>query len=74
MSIFFIFFIYVAINTLIYFNIYKISKMINLYDAPDYHRKLHKAPISNIGGLIIFFNIILIAILFLTNKDLFSDT
>ena len=74
MSIFFIFFIFVAINSLIYFNIYKISKMINLYDVPDHNRKLHKAPVSNIGGLIIFFNIILIAILLLIKKDLFSDT
>tara|TARA_B110000858_G_C17805557_1_gene477743 strand:+ start:913 stop:1932 length:1020 start_codon:yes stop_codon:yes gene_type:complete len=74
MSIFFFFLIHVAINIFIYFNFDKISKIINMYDVPDHNRKLHKLPVSNIGGLIIFFNIILIAFLFLIKKNLLSDT
>jgi UDP-GlcNAc:undecaprenyl-phosphate GlcNAc-1-phosphate transferase len=42
----------------------KISKFFNIYDIPDYKRKLHKAPVSLLGGVIIFINI-LTSILFI---------
>ena len=74
MVTFIIFFIYIIINIFIYFNFYKISKIINIYDVPDNHRKLHKAPVSNIGGLIIFFNIMLVLLLFFIKNNLFNDT
>lgn len=37
----------------------KITRLLNIYDKPDSFRKIHKKPISKIGGLIIFFTIIL---------------
>ncbi|MDC3062400.1 undecaprenyl/decaprenyl-phosphate alpha-N-acetylglucosaminyl 1-phosphate transferase [Candidatus Pelagibacter sp.] len=37
-----------------------ISNFINLFDHPDYKRKIHNKKISCIGGLFIFFNIIII--------------
>ena len=38
----------------------QISNFINLFDYPDYKRKIHNKKISCIGGLFIFFNIIII--------------
>ena len=42
----------------------KITRLLNIYDKPDSFRKIHKKPISKIGGLIIFFTIVLNIVLF----------
>ena len=34
----------------------KLSKIYNVYDYPDFHRKIHKSPIPLLGGLYIAFN------------------
>ena len=58
---FIIFFILLAlINLIIVFNFNKISLKINIYDSPDNKRKIHKKPIAAIGGILIFFNLLII--------------
>ena len=42
----------------------KITRLLDIYDKPDSFRKIHKKPISKIGGLVIFFTIVLNIILF----------
>jgi UDP-GlcNAc:undecaprenyl-phosphate GlcNAc-1-phosphate transferase len=42
----------------------KITRLLDIYDKPDSFRKIHKKPISKIGGLIIFFTIVLNIVLF----------
>ena len=45
---------------LIFFNFYKkISNYFNIYDVPDNNRKIHTTKISNIGGFILFMNILI---------------
>lgn len=63
---------------LINFNYNKISKFLNIYDYPDYKRKIHKKKIPLLGGLIIYVFIIfyLFVDFFFLNKSsflLFSD-
>ena len=52
----------ILVNLIIYLNINWITKVIKIYDLPDEERKFHKNPISNIGGFIIFVNLLLISI------------
>ena len=47
---------------LIFFN--KVSEFFNINDLPDHKRKIHKKPVPLLGGVIIFFNI-LISIIFI---------
>jgi len=42
----------------------KITRLLDIYDKPDSFRKIHEKPISKIGGLVIFFTIILNIIFF----------
>ena len=42
----------------------KITRLLGIYDKPDSFRKIHEKPISKIGGLIIFFTIVLNIVLF----------
>jgi UDP-GlcNAc:undecaprenyl-phosphate GlcNAc-1-phosphate transferase len=42
----------------------KITRLLDIYDKPDSFRKIHKKPISKIGGLIIFLTIVLNIVLF----------
>ncbi len=42
----------------------KITRLLDIYDKPDFFRKIHEKPISKIGGLIIFFTIVLNIVLF----------
>lgn len=67
-------FVCILFNFLIYLNISKISKFINIYDTPDNIRKLHKVPISSIGGLIILFNILLIIAMYFIKNNIFIDS
>lgn len=53
-----LFFVHISINIFIFiFKDYLIKK-INIYDYPDFKKKLHKKPISLIGGWILLFNLI----------------
>ena len=47
-------------SNFIFFKTYKgISNYFNIYDAPDNNRKIHISKISNIGGFVFFFNILI---------------
>jgi UDP-GlcNAc:undecaprenyl-phosphate GlcNAc-1-phosphate transferase len=46
----------------------KISKIYNLFDKPDFKRKIHKYPVPLLGGLFIILNLFLITIF---NKHIF---
>lgn len=49
-------------NFFIVFYFKRISKFINIFDIPNDNRKIHKVKVANVGGLIFFFNIIIITI------------
>tara|TARA_B100001248_G_scaffold40978_1_gene26272 strand:- start:2368 stop:3378 length:1011 start_codon:yes stop_codon:yes gene_type:complete len=44
------------LNLIIFFKISKLSKILNIYDAPDNKLKLHKKNVPIIGGIILAFN------------------
>ena len=52
----------ILINLLIFYNLNKITKIINLYDFPNQKLKLHKKKVPLIGGSIFIFNFVLIYI------------
>ena len=58
----YLFLFLVILNTLIFLNHEKITSKLNFYDLPDSERKIHKTPVSNIGGLYFLLNFILIFI------------
>ena len=60
-------FLLTIFNFLLVINYSKISKLINIYDAPDFKRKIHKYKTPLYGGLIFFLNIILYLFLLTTN-------
>lgn len=47
------------LNIICYINLEKISKIFNLYDYPDEVRKLHKNKTPLLGGIFIYFSIVL---------------
>ena len=49
----------VLLNVFILFYFSKISNYLNFFDFPDNDRKIHKNPISLLGGFIVYFNLIL---------------
>jgi len=67
-----------------YFCYEKLAKFINIYDNPDFNRKVHKKKIPTIGGLLIYFFFIFISsidyyffkifshFLYLNNKEFIS--
>jgi UDP-GlcNAc:undecaprenyl-phosphate GlcNAc-1-phosphate transferase len=57
-----LFFFIFIINLLIFLNHSKIAKIYKVYDIPDNLRKHHRHPIPLLGGLIIYFNILIIII------------
>jgi len=57
-----IIFFLVILNILIFINFEKISKKLNFFDKPTSERKIHQKPVPNIGGIIIFINIITLII------------
>ena len=62
---FFIFQILINFFLIKYFNI--IAKKINLFDIPDQIRKTHKDKVAPIGGVIVFFNLLIFLIYNLIN-------
>ena len=64
-----IFFITLIIINFLFIKNYKyLGKKINIYDLPDEKRKIHKKPVPLLGGLIIYFNILLL-IIYIFFKD-----
>ena len=64
------------INLFFIFFFKPIAKMLNCYDRPLYHRKIHKKKIANFGGFLIIVNIIIFYAILLNNgaiskKDIF---
>jgi len=53
-----LFFVHISINVLIFIFKDYLKKKINIYDYPDFKKKLHKQPIPLIGGWILLFNLI----------------
>ena len=54
----FFFIILSVINLLVFLNLQKLSKFINIYDTPDKKLKLHKKKMPILGGIILFINLI----------------
>ncbi len=59
------------VNFIFFFQLKKISKIINIYDIPDNNRKLHKNPVPLVGGILLFINFIIIILFF--NFDIEFD-
>jgi UDP-N-acetylmuramyl pentapeptide phosphotransferase/UDP-N-acetylglucosamine-1-phosphate transferase len=55
--------IYLILNTLIFINFNKISKLINIFDKPDNKLKKHKINTPLLGGVIMLFNLIVFFLL-----------
>ena len=53
----------VFINLIIFKNLKKISKFINLYDRPNKKRKIHSLPTPSIGGIILVINLLLVGLI-----------
>lgn len=53
----------ISINLIIFKNLKKISKFINLYDKPNKKRKIHSVPTPSIGGIILLINLVLVALI-----------
>ena len=68
------FFILLLILNLIFFITYpKISKILNLYDVPDFKRKIHKQKIAASGGILFYLLFILYNIeIFSFNENIFT--
>lgn len=55
-----LFFIVIILNTFFFLNLKYLSENFKIYDIPDNKRKFHKVPIPLLGGILIYFNFILI--------------
>ena len=53
LTIFFLFF-----NLILFFLVEKFSHLYGVYDYPDKKRKFHTSPVSLIGGLFIYLNLL----------------
>lgn len=60
----------ILLNVTFFFNLGKLSKFVNIYDIPDFKRKIHKKKTPQIGGIIFFFNFCLYL---LFDKFFFKD-
>lgn len=67
------FIIIIFINFLLLFYYKSISKYYNLYDYPDFKRKLHSKPIPILGGLYIQINLIIILIFNAFEINIFNN-
>jgi len=84
MELFIIFFIIFLFNFLIFKFNFRISEKLNLYDIPDFKRKIHLEKVPITGGIYLYTNIILFLaiiifkypneqnLLFSGNRELFS--
>jgi len=65
MNIFLILLFIITFNFILYINFDRLRVFYNVYDNPDFHRKIHKKKISLLGGFLIFINIIFYYLLLL---------
>ena len=65
-----LFFLFLLLNIILFLNLGRLSKLINIYDKPDNKRKFHKDIASVIGGTIFYINyiIFIIYIIFINNE------
>lgn len=70
---YFFFFLILIINLIVFSKIDKFSNKLNLYDKPDYLRKIHKKKVSLLGGPILFLNILSYLIFKLIENYNYSD-
>ena len=56
----------IILNLVVFFSFTKITKIINIYDNPDGKLKVHLNRIPLIGGILLFFNLVLICFIQLT--------
>tara|TARA_A100001015_G_C15029450_1_gene732343 strand:- start:1539 stop:2561 length:1023 start_codon:yes stop_codon:yes gene_type:complete len=59
----------IFINLLFVIFFQRISNFFNIYDFPDYKRKIHKAPVALLGGVIICFNFLISIIFVLIHRE-----
>ncbi len=64
-----IYIFFTILNLLIYFNLEKFSKFINIFDKPDKKIKRHKGSIAILGGIILFLNLFF----YILNQLIFLD-
>ena len=48
--------LFISLNFIIFLNLSRISKLVNIYDKPDNERKFHRKTASVIGGTIFYVN------------------
>ena len=60
----------IIVNLILIYNFDFFARIINLYDNPDNFRKIHKIPVSLLGGTIILTNIILSVVYVFIFKDI----
>lgn len=66
-NFFFLFLIILNLYLIINFN--RASKIINLFDKPDFKRKIHKSKIACYGGLVIYINLSLLFLYLIIQKQ-----
>lgn len=59
---------FIILNALLFLNISKINKYLNVYDEPDNIRKFHKQSVPLLGGVFFFLNLLFILLLTLLNE------
>jgi UDP-GlcNAc:undecaprenyl-phosphate GlcNAc-1-phosphate transferase len=64
-----IYFLLSILNSVLYFNFSKLSKILNIYDKPDGKLKIHNIKTPLLGGVIFFLNFILISFFQLAFSD-----
>ncbi len=70
MSINYLYIILVIFNLLFLFFFKKIAKIINIFDYPDKKRKIHLKKTASIGGVLIFFNLLIFCFFYIFFKDI----
>lgn len=70
MSINYLYIILVIFNLLFLFFFKKIAKIINIFDYPDKKRKIHLKKTASIGGVLIFFNLLIFFLFYIFLKDI----
>ena len=70
---FFYLILIVLLNIILYLNIEKLSKILNLYDYPDNDRKLHKNKTPLLGGVFIFISTQILVLFLFFNSEVSSE-
>ena len=65
--------IIILVNLLIYYFYKPIANIYNLYDKPDFERKIHKKKIPLLGGLFLLINLSLIILLNLIYPEILNS-